>query len=91
LRWRRTRRINHPTGGAPTLKLSFLDVSEEEDFQFPSCSAGGRRRRIEALWEGTGTVVNEMNADGEGDGCGPPVDTERRGMDRRTLGRGFRA
>ncbi|HEY8551372.1 MAG TPA: FAD-dependent oxidoreductase [Vicinamibacterales bacterium] len=58
---------NHPTwvAYADRFRLSFLDVTEEEDLDFPIVLDGKRLESAEAekLWEELESAVNQMNAD----------------------------
>ena len=58
---------NHPTwvSYAERFKLSFLDVTEEEDFDFPMRLGGKVIESEEAgrIWEELDEAVNQMNAD----------------------------
>ena len=58
---------NHPTwvAYADRFKLSFLDVTEEEDFDFPMVLGGKALSSEEAgkIWEEMDEAVNQMNAD----------------------------
>ena len=58
---------NHPTwvAYADRFKLSFLDVTEEEDFDFPMVLGGKPLSSEEAakIWEEMDEAVNQMNAD----------------------------
>jgi monoamine oxidase len=82
---------NHPTwvAYAKRFKLEFLDVTEEEDFDFPIV-LGGRSlsmKEAEAVWEELETIVAPMNADAAKlpDADRPWTMPGAEALDRRTL------
>lgn len=82
---------NHPTwvAYADRFKLSFLDVTEEEDFEFPIVIGGKRLTggESEKLWEEIDATVNAMNADAAKltDAYQPWLTSGAEALDRRTL------
>ncbi len=82
---------NHPTwvAYADRFKLSFLDVTEEEDFDFPIVLEGKRLSSEEAekLWEEMDSAVNQMNGDAAKvvDPYQPWTSPNAEALDRRTL------
>lgn len=87
---------NHPTWVAykERFKLEFLDVTEEEDFEFPIVLDGKRLASAESekLWEEMDAAFNLMNADATAVDADQPWrtrDAER--LDKRTLANWIRA
>ena len=82
---------NHPTwvAYAQRFKLSFLDVTEEEDFEAPIMLQGKKLSadESEALWGEFETIGSEMNADAAkiGDADRPWTAANAEALDRRTL------
>jgi monoamine oxidase len=82
---------NHPTWVAykERFKLSFLDVTEEEDFDFPMTLGGKKLESEEAakVWEELDEVVNQMNADAAkvADPFQPWLAPNAEALDRKTL------
>jgi monoamine oxidase len=82
---------NHPTwvAYAKRFNLSFLDVTEEEDFEFPIVLGGTRLTagESEALWEELEEVVSGMNGDAAKvtDADRPWTTPGAEALDRRTL------
>lgn len=82
---------NHPTWVAykDRFKLSFLDVTEEEDFDFPMTLGGKVIESEEAgkVWEELDEVVNQMNADAAklSDPFQPWLAPNAAALDQRTL------
>jgi monoamine oxidase len=87
---------NHPTWVAykDRFKLDFLDVTEEEDFEFPIVLEGKRLTSAESekLWEEMDAALNLMNTDAKDVDADQPWrtrDAER--LDKRTLANWIRA
>ena len=81
---------NHPTwvAYADRFKLSFLDVTEEEDFDFPMTLAGKPLSSEEAgkIWEEMDEAVNQMNADAaKVDPNQPWLAANAKALDEKTL------
>jgi monoamine oxidase len=82
---------NHPTwvSYAEKFKLKFLDVTEEEDLEFPIVLGGKRLtgEESEKLWEEMEATLNGMNKDAEGiaDAYQPWTTSGAEALDRRTL------
>lgn len=91
---------NHPTWVtyAERFKLEFLDVTEDEDAEFPIVLGGKAlgAEDAEALWEELEAVVSPMNAEAAAiaDADRPWTTANAQALDRRTLGgwiRGLKA
>ena len=82
---------NHPTwvAYAKRFKLEFLDVTEEEDFDFPVVLGGKSlsMKEAEAVWEELETIVAPMNSDAAmvPDADRPWTAPGADALDRRTL------
>lgn len=82
---------NHPTwvAYAERFKLEFLDVTEDEDAEFPIVLGGKRLTAdaAEALWEELEKVVTPMNGDAArvADADRPWTTPDAEALDRRTL------
>lgn len=82
---------NHPTwvAYADRFKLTWLDVTEEEDFDFPMTLGGKVLESEEAgkVWEELDEIVNQMNADAAKipDAFQPWTAPNAEALDRKTL------
>jgi monoamine oxidase len=82
---------NHPSWVAykDRFKLTFLDVTEEEDFEFPIVLGGKRlgSEESEKLWEELEAAANLMNKDAAtvSDAFEPWTTRDAEALDRRTL------